>query len=61
MISAAVGPSMGGTLMDSWGYEKASCILVLMQVLMVSLSVYKLRLYTSIFYDLFMTFRLSIS
>lgn len=32
---AAVGPSLGGSLMDSLGYEKASSIVLLMQIVMV--------------------------
>ena len=33
---AAVGPSMGGYLMDHWGYSKASTVIFVMQLAMVS-------------------------
>lgn len=35
-LGAAVGPAVGGYLMDNWGYEKASAVLFLMQIAMVS-------------------------
>lgn len=34
-LGAAVGPAVGGFLMDSWGYEKASTVLVALQISMI--------------------------